>query len=254
MREGFRAFFRSLWGYDPYPWQEALLERALKGKWPEVVALPTGSGKTAALDVAVFLMAVNPKAHRRVVYVVNRRVVVDQAEARARRLAERLQMASPEDGPLAKVAQVLRRLGGGVPLRVVKLRGGLPLPRHPIPDPAAPTVVLSTLDQVGSRLLFRGYGLSPRAWPVEAGLLGIDSLFLLDEAHLEGPAFAVLRALERRLRGVEELLGRPPSGWWPSPPRRSPFPGSAAASTPQRRTKSASPGAGAFGSPLPSTR
>jgi CRISPR-associated endonuclease/helicase Cas3 len=209
MREGFRAFFRSLWGYDPYPWQEALLEWALEGKWPEVVALPTGSGKTAALDVAVFLMAVNPKAHRRVVYVVNRRVVVDQAEARARRLAERLEMASSEDGPLAEVAQALRRLGGGVPLRVVKLRGGLPLPRHPIPDPAAPTVVLSTLDQVGSRLLFRGYGLSPRAWPVEAGLLGVDSLFLLDEAHLEGPAFAILRALERRLKEAEKHLGRP---------------------------------------------
>lgn len=212
LKADFTRFFQALWGLNPYPWQLRLLEWAADAKrgWPEAIALPTGSGKTAALDVALFLMALRPnEAHRRVVYVVNRRLVVDQAAERALMMARRLQEAMEYGGPLGEVARKLAQLGDGKPLRVVKLRGGLPLPRHPIPNPAAPTVVLSTLDQVGSRLLFRGYGLSSRAWPVEAGLLGVDALFLLDEAHLERPAFALLKALEARLEGVREVLGRP---------------------------------------------
>lgn len=195
---------------DPYPWQVRLLEQVLEGGWPEAITLPTGSGKTAALDVAVFAMALRRGHPRRVVYLVDRRVVVDQAEKRAQDMARRLEGALGDPAsPLHPVAKALAELGDGVPLRVVKLRGGLPLPRHPIPDPAAPTVVLSTLDQAGSRLLFRGYGLSPRAWPVEAGLFAIDCLYLLDEAHLERPAFRLLRLLEEELAGVGERLGRP---------------------------------------------
>lgn len=206
----FIPFFRGLWGVDPYPWQVRLLEQVLEEGWPEAITLPTGSGKTAALDVAVFATALRPDHPRRVVYLVDRRIVVDQAEERARHVAQRLGEALGDPAsPLHPVAKALAGLGDGVPLRVVKLRGGLPLPRHPIPDPAAPTVVLSTLDQAGSRLLFRGYGLSPRAWPVEAGLFAIDALFLLDEAHLERPAFHLLRLLEGELAGVGERLGRP---------------------------------------------
>ncbi|MCX7850944.1 DEAD/DEAH box helicase family protein, partial [Thermus sp.] len=143
--EGFVPFFRGLWRVDPYPWQVRLLEQVLEGGWPEAITLPTGSGKTAALDVAVFAMALRRGHPRRVVYLVDRRVVVDQAEKRAQDMARRLEGALGDPAsPLHPVAKALAELGDGVPLRVVKLRGGLPLPRHPIPDPAAPTVVLST--------------------------------------------------------------------------------------------------------------
>jgi len=204
----FAAFFRAVHGCGPFPWQQALVDRlANADMWPEVLDLPTGSGKTAALDAAVFHLALRydapGKAALRIALVVDRRLVVDDAFARARKIAQALHRALNGTGSNAIVAEVARRLQrlagkGGPPLVAQRLRGGAPLEHDWARTPTQPTVLCSTVDQVGSRLLFRGYGVSDRMKPVHAGLLGAGSLILLDEAHLARPFRQTLDAVRNR--------------------------------------------------------
>lgn len=53
----FPTFFQALWGYDPFPWQEMLAARTAAGSWPQALDLPTASGKTACIDVAIHALA-----------------------------------------------------------------------------------------------------------------------------------------------------------------------------------------------------
>ncbi|KKZ13758.1 MAG: hypothetical protein TQ37_03500 [Candidatus Synechococcus spongiarum 15L] len=201
----FSGFFHAIHGYDPFPWQQRLVNELADGSdrqppdiWPDVLDLPTGSGKTAALDVAIFHLALRAdepgKAALRIALVVDRRLVVDDAFSRARTIAKTLLCNSLKKDVegwevVKEVAHRLRGLAGqdAPPLVVQRLRGGVPLEHDWARTPTQPTILCSTVDQVGSRLLFRGYGVSDRMKPVHAGLLGVNSLILLDEAHLSEP-------------------------------------------------------------------
>ena len=183
----FAAFFRDVHGHDPFPWQERLTAQVLAERsWPKVIDLPTGTGKTAVLDTAVFAMAVHPASSpRRVVFVIDRRIVVDQVCERAERIRKRLVAAATP--VLKRVRDRLASLGDGDPLGVAVLRGGIPIDAEWTQRPDQPWVVVSTVDQFGSRLLFRGYGVSSRMRPIHAGLAGNDCLVILDEVHLSVP-------------------------------------------------------------------
>jgi CRISPR-associated endonuclease/helicase Cas3 len=200
----FGPFFRAVHGVDPFPWQSRLLKKIAEERvWPDVLDLPTGSGKTAAIDIAVFHLALEAakgperRAPLRIAFVVDRRLIVDDAFDRARRLA--VALSGSTDPVVMRVALALRGLAGEneKPLLVRELRGGLPREDDWARTPVQPTVLCSTVDQVGSRLLFRGYGISDRMKPVHAGLLGSDCLILLDEAHFSEPFRQTLAGIER---------------------------------------------------------
>ena len=96
----FPAFFRSLWGYDPFPWQVRLAEEVSREPWPAWITLPTGTGKTTAIDIAIYNLARQahlPPGERtapvRIVFAVNRRIVVDEAFERAKKISSRLEEA-----------------------------------------------------------------------------------------------------------------------------------------------------------------
>ena len=170
-------------GHSPFRWQVRLLRRMLEADLPETVDIPTGLGKTAVM--ALWLIALGERATlpRRLVYVVDRRAVVDQAT----RFAERLRSNMS--------AELAARLGleaeGRLPIST--LRGQFTDNRDWMEDPSKPAIVVGTIDMIGSRLLFEGYGVSRRMRPYHAGLLGVDALVLLDEAHLCPPFEALLR-------------------------------------------------------------
>ena len=204
----FAVFFRAIHDADPFPWQQVLVDHlAEHDDWPGggVLDLPTGSGKTAALDAAVFHLALRfespARAALRIALVVDRRLVVDDAYERAEKIAcllENPAKAAADYRPVvAEVARRLQRLAGDgePPLVARRLRGGAPLEPDWARTPTQPTILCSTVDQVGSRLLFRGYGVSNRMKPVHAGLLGTHSLILLDEAHLSEPFRQTLQAV-----------------------------------------------------------
>ena len=223
----FAEFFTAVWGHEPFAWQQALADRVLEqtdAPWPEVIALPTASGKTACLDIAVFALAAQASrltrkqtitAPRRIFFVVDRRVVVDEAHHRARRLAEKLEIA--EEGILKTVADNLRQIAGEEltgsddtrPLAAHVLRGGMYRSEAWARNPLQPTVVASTVDQIGSRLLFRAYGRGHGTWPIYAGLVANDSLILLDEAHCAQPFLQTLQSVRRFQTWAHAPLGRP---------------------------------------------
>lgn len=193
----FVDYFVAVHDVEPYPWQRRLTSQVLdNGRWPDVIDLPTGTGKTAVLDTALFTLAARPDVFpRRIVFVIDRRIVVDQVYKRADKIAEsvgaatsgiladiksRLDIGSRRDGPDARPLDAQ-------PLGVAALRGGIPIDSEWARSPDQPWVMVSTIDQFGSRLLFRGYGVSRRMRPVQAGLAGNDCLVILDEMHLSRP-------------------------------------------------------------------
>lgn len=220
--QDFPAFFSGLHAYQPFPWQERLAKRVAEQGWPGVLDLPTSAGKTAAMDIALFHLALEVdkppskrQAPRRIFFIVDRRLVVDEAYDRACRIRDRLNAALEGGrGIVTEVARLLVLLSaedGAEPLEVTRLRGGLPRERAFIRNPLQPAIIVTTVDQVGSRLLFRGYGVSEFMRPIHAGLIGVDSLLILDEAHLSRPFVETLQWVSRYQSEAwaEHVVGKP---------------------------------------------
>jgi CRISPR-associated endonuclease/helicase Cas3 len=189
----FADAFEKLTGNRPFPWQWKLYEHFAAGKIPPSCTLPTGLGKTLVIAVWLLALATAGTVPRRLVYVVNRRTVVDQSTREAEKLRDRL----PDVPAVASALRELCAVPADPPLAISTLRGQFADNREWSRDPARPAVIVGTVDMIGSRLLFGGYGCGFKSRPLHAGLLGQDALLVHDEAHLE-PAFQTLiEAIER---------------------------------------------------------
>ena len=196
-------------GYTPMKWMRRMFLRLIGGQPGSLVDLPTGAGKTDL--IVIWLIALAWYAHhrgttnpvpRRLVWVVNRRVLVQQVFDLAENLDKALKAHS---GPAAELAGHLRSLckqGSKAVFNVVQLRGQRLDDREWSLNPTMPQLIIGTVDQIGSRLLFQGYGHGKWSRPMHASLFGVDAWVCVDEAHLV-PAFAVT------LRQIREIVCRP---------------------------------------------
>ena len=211
--EFFRKYFPTLaHGNLPYFWQTALFERLINDDWPDSVALPTGAGKTSILQVWLLALAwsvlgkLTVKIPRRLIWVVNRRVVVDQATDEAVAITTTLRDLQ-QQGDKELIVGLQSYSQTGRLLAISTLRGERADNREWSRDPSVPAVVIGTVDMIGSRLLFRGYGDGRYFRPYHAGLLGVDALIVNDESHLT-PTFARLLVAVRKLSPSARLNGK----------------------------------------------
>lgn len=186
-------------GKKPFPWQERLYSDWLaQGKVPRICNLPTGLGKTSMIAIWLIAFARCPdKLPRRLVYVVNRRTVVDQTTNEVVGYRTRI-------GQL-DATHPFKEWGGS--FAISTLRGEFADNREWSADPSRPAVIVGTVDMIGSRLLFGGYGVGFKLKPLHAGFLGQDALIVHDEAHLE-PAFQVLLESIRDEQQRDHAFGR----------------------------------------------
>src|SRR5574337_838460 len=173
-------------GKDPYAYQCRLAEPP----WPEVLNVPTGLGKTAAINLAWLWKRgwrqnersepADAGTPRRLVWCLPMRVLVEQTEENIRGWLENL-------GILGNVGE------GKVSVHV--LMGGSgdqSWAEHPEED----VILIGTQDMLLSRALMRGYGMSRYRWPIHFSLLHNDCLWVFDEVQLMGAGLATSTQLE----------------------------------------------------------
>jgi CRISPR-associated endonuclease/helicase Cas3 len=211
----FESLFRLLTGYDPFPWQVALFEQFRAGEFPRSASLPTGLGKTSL--IVLWILACYAALRddrrdfpRRLYFVINRRTVVDEATSFAAQALARIQAASTPE--LAEMKNVFRGAAAFDEEKCIglsTLRGEFADNEEWRVDPSRPAITIGTIDKIGSKLLFAGYGDTPYTRPTAAALTAISSYVVYDEAHLE-PAFSAL------LESIKQLIDREPTSQEPA--------------------------------------
>ncbi|MCS7313248.1 MAG: DEAD/DEAH box helicase, partial [Acidobacteria bacterium] len=189
--DDFDEWFKQATGHPPFPYQRKL---ATSGEWPELLEIPTGAGKTAAAVLSwLWRRRFHPDASirqdtpRRLVYCLPMRVLVEQTRACAVRWLHKLGLLAGEaefDGDRLKAYRV--DWSDSAKIAVVTLMGG------EVSDdwrgyPEREVIIVGTQDMLLSRALNRGYAMAPQQWPVDFGLLNMDTLWVMDEVQLMGP-------------------------------------------------------------------
>lgn len=180
-------FFQTVTGRSPFDYQRRLGTES----WPDILDIPTGLGKTAAVVVAWLWKRLHRDASTpcRLIYCLPMRVLVEQTHANVK------------DAWLASTAAMFMQKGIESP-SVYLLMGGEveeDWESHPEKD----AILIGTQDMLLSRALMRGYGMSRYKWPVHFGLLHNDALWVFDEIQLMGAGLATSAQLEAFRRSLK---------------------------------------------------
>ena len=182
-------------GLKPFPYQCRLAENP----WPELLDVPTGMGKTAAVVLAWLWKrgwregkreaGSDAATPRRLVYCLPMRVLVEQTERNARRWLENLAVAGI---PGENKVSVHLLMGGSEDAKKATWAD------YPEED----AILIGTQDMLLSRALMRGYGMSRYQWPVQFAWLHNDALWVFDEVQLMGPGLKTSAQLEAFRRKI----------------------------------------------------
>ena len=156
--QSFRAIFRALTDNEPFPWQEKLFSLLMTGELPRHCDVPTGLGKTsviavwlAALGLSVLEPARRGRIPRRLAYIVDRRVVVDQATDEVEQLRERLGRSARDDS-LTDLRPILAALTQAATtpddsgITISSLRGRFADNHAWHLDPSRPAIIVGTVE------------------------------------------------------------------------------------------------------------
>lgn len=176
-------------GLKPFPYQRRVAEEP----WPELLDVPTGMGKTAAVVLAWLWKRgwreggreAGPDAGtpRRLVYCLPMRVLVEQTQRNACQWVENLAVAGM---PGENKVSVHLLMGGSEDAKKASWAD------YPEED----AILIGTQDMLLSRALMRGYGMSRYQWPVHFAWLHNDALWVFDEVQLMGPGLKTSAQLE----------------------------------------------------------
>jgi CRISPR-associated endonuclease/helicase Cas3 len=184
----FHEFFRNATGQQPYPYQQRLAVE----DWPELLNIPTGLGKTAAVTLAwAWKRALHasgkredepdPNTPRRLVWCLPMRVLVEQT-------------AENVKGWLSYLGWLDEPGHGKVSVHL--LMGGEDDLKSWAEWPEEEMVLIGTQDMLLSRALMRGYGTSRYQWPVHFAWLHNDVMWVFDEVQLMGPGLVTSAQLD----------------------------------------------------------
>lgn len=198
----FEEWFQTATGNPPFPYQTAL---ATGPTLPDQLSVPTGLGKTAAAVLA---------------WMWRRRYAAEDVRvATPRRLVFCLPVRTLVEQTVGEIDHWMDNLGIA-DIRVYQLMGGAVVDGWD-GSPAADAILVGTQDQLLSRALNRGYGMSRFRWPIHYAWLHNDALWVFDEVQLMG----VGASTGAQLQGLRDKLGtaRPTHTVWmtatPSPGR-----------------------------------
>ncbi len=214
----FDAFFQTATGNAPYAYQRRLAGSTLEGPAPsgpfpcrsQLISIPTGLGKTAAVVLAwLWNRVAHPDAThrdtwpRRLVICLPMRTLVEQTHGEAAKWLDAHDLRWSDRLNSSHTGKVGLHL----------LMGGADSGEWDI-HPEADAILIGTQDMLLSRALNRGYGMARARWPMHFGLLNNDALWVLDETQLMGVGVRTSAQLEGLRHKLGTALGC--ATWWAS--------------------------------------